>query len=392
MAAADQVFYLFSNEIFSKLPAKAILRIRSFSDPILSFLFDDWFAKQQALTMNKLNDMSFIVQQEPHFFSHHTLLPEYDNDVGIPNNSLKYLSENTSILASSGGLLFCKKKAGNYVSNEAFLICNPATQTMMTIPAPDSSLIWENNMLYKVIFECDSKLGGDDFLLMIIIDEDGDWPTTFKSMIYNHETREWKFVGRDINLGSRNLINKNNVYYDKGVVHYLSDFNCSYLQSNRSFYFPYIVAYNIMNSTTTFLNLPKRARKGRNHFTCQMGIFQWGNNKEEGQNCRLCLVKIRKDMINVWVTKNYENSSWTHILKKRAMDIGLTEFGSKVSDFRVINGNTLLIAFNKQIYSYCLNMDDEKAKKICMLEDESYRMVMYSYSNTLRPLQNSVMF
>ncbi|KAI4332857.1 hypothetical protein L6164_017734 [Bauhinia variegata] len=125
------------------------------------------------------------------------------------------------------------------------------------------------------------------------------------------------------------------------------------------------------------------ARRGSHDETCNMSIFKWG--KVGSSNQSLCLVRLRKNVFTAWVLEDYEAGSWVRVLKIRVKAMGVKEKDFNVTDFIVMNGDSLVFSTERKIYRYGLKGERyRRMEEICKLDWEGYN-ALTSYSNTLRP-------
>ncbi|KAK1388439.1 hypothetical protein POM88_016617 [Heracleum sosnowskyi] len=176
-----------------------------------------------------------------------------------------------------------------------------------------------------------------------------------------------------------------------GTIYFMSDWS-KYITKNSPFYWPYIVSYNIRNSISKFVKIPKPARKGvlDNDYSCKFGVFTLKDPKAGTES--ICLVKLMKLVFSVWVLTDIDSNKWKMIMKSRSKAMGLYDnLRPTISGFSVMNGNLLVIATDdNQLYKYTLTSDRIKSCKVkraekigchqCGREDVCF----YSYSNSLR--------
>jgi hypothetical protein len=113
-----------------------------------------------------------------------------------------------------------------------------------------------------------------------------------------------------------------------------------------------------------------------------MSIFKWG--KVTSSNSSICLVKLRESVFSIWILKDYKSSTWKKVLEERVETLGLKEKNPNVTGFTIMNGDLLVFATEKNVYS--CGLDDEKfamVEEICQHNCGSNPHFI-SYSNTLR--------
>lgn len=370
-------------EIFSRLPAKSVFKLASVAKSCDGFSSEDLFVKKQSRNMVHENDSAFFMQQSsyqmfmgvPEFH----VMPGEENSSGVSNKSLDFLKKFGRLLGSSNGLVCCRKASGKPVDNELF-ICNPATQRWLSIPDP-----WrfqDPKPVLNVVFQCNTGPSDEfpsDYFLMVLQPTEF-WSSDLMCKIYSPAERIWQDRGL-INFGARRILFESLVY-QKGVFYFLSDWFPSVVKESR-FYWPYIVAFDPKEGTSSFLQIPKPARKHDFLDTnLNMGIFKWGQGDQES----ICLVMLAKGVFTVWALERNESGSWRRILKVRARAMRMAESDLQIAGFTVINGDSLLVATEKRVYRYGLTSHWrwKRAEKVC-----SHRcrgsVLFYPYSNTLRP-------
>ncbi|CAK9135130.1 unnamed protein product [Ilex paraguariensis] len=374
--AVDMAFNGELFNIFSWLPAKSIIKFTSLCQSSNKLLSEDFFIKEQCKNMALKDDLSFSIQPNScqrykDKVEFHTLSYDDSSSTVVPYKSLHFLSNAGRVLASSNGLLCCR----NIIDNQTGLfICNPTTKTWFSIPAPEGLKLQDSD--FKIVFECKNDLGKfpDDYLLMVLLDT-YEWSSNFLCKIYSPKEGTWRENGT-INAGARSILSETPVYHN-GVVYFISD--CfSYLSKNSPFYWPYIVSYDTQTFVSSFMKIPKDARRGLHDPACRLCIFRWGS-------AEICLVKQLKSVFSMWVLTDQSSSSWKRVLKMRVRAMGVTERDPKVAGFTVLNGHSLVFATEEKVYKYRLSGGrSERAEEIC--RHECGRNVFFNaYSNALRP-------
>jgi hypothetical protein len=113
-----------------------------------------------------------------------------------------------------------------------------------------------------------------------------------------------------------------------------------------------------------------------------MSIFKWG--KVTGSNSSICLVKLKNSIFEVWILEDYKSSTWKKVLEVRVGALGLKEKNLNVIGFTVMNGDLLVFATEKNVYSYGLNGEKFMiVEEICQHNCGS-KPHFISYSDTLR--------
>ncbi|KAK2994675.1 hypothetical protein RJ640_026154 [Escallonia rubra] len=364
-------------EVFSNLPAKALCRFKSVCKGCNELTGDDFFLKKHSTNMQSLEDSCFFLQANfPSAVELHSLVRTDRLSCGVPVGSLYHLSNTGQVLASNNGLVCCK----NTEDQTSLFLCNPAAQTWVSIPMPDC--VKDNNRSFHVLLQCNEGCSEfPDHYVLIIVASDGSWSSRLCAVTYSPEERVWKDCGI-VEAGSREIDQNTPPVYIDGTVYLMTD--CfPYLSRSSPFYRPYIVAYETKNSASRFLKIPKAARKGIHDQSCQLRIFKWNSGSESS----ICLVRLRKSVFSVWKLVDSDFSRWKHILKMRAVAMGIKEPQLTIAGFTVINGNSLLIATNKKIYRFKLagGVTERKVVEVCGHTHCGKSVVLHSYSNTLRP-------
>ncbi|XP_059627359.1 uncharacterized protein LOC132270177 [Cornus florida] len=303
-----------------------------------------------------------------------------DSTLGVPQ---EFFSHNGRVLASSNGLV-CGRNLNN--RQPELFICNPATQTWLSIPVPESLRSYTDCDL-NIVFECNdialpSEFSHDSYTLMAMDLEAPEDFSNSKFKIYSYREGTWKEMGQMV-TGFREMEFDMPVCYN-GTINYISD--CSpYLKKGSSFYWPYVVSYDIQSGKSKFLAIPKSARKGVHDWSCKLCIFKW----RSGTNTSICLIQLLKGTFSAWVwSGDSDTSSWTRIMKIRVGAMGMMESDLTVAGFTVVNGSSLLIATAQKVYSYDLRGErHQRAKEICHHGCRE-NVLFQSYSNTLRPCGN----
>ncbi|KAK1388442.1 F-box domain-containing protein [Heracleum sosnowskyi] len=384
-------------EIFSHLPAKSIFKFRIVSKQCHENSSLVLLAFKQCKNLESKEDLCFIIQPKncekvsPTNLQLNFLCETSKPFCGFPPPSLEFLSTTGSILASSNGLLCCKNIGK---AEYPIFLCNPVTKTWLPIIKPTSYFNIDQYQ-FSFVLACNVDHNReDDYILMYAGPRPDVWDTSINlCKIYSPRKKAWEESGEMV-VGSRSIDFGSPAYLknDGGTIYFMSDWN-EYLTitKNRPFYWPYIVSYNIRNSISKFLKIPKPARKGvfKDH-SSMFGVFKF----KDPTTCResICLIKLMKLVFSVWMLTDINSSTWKLIMKSRSKAMGLYEYlKPTISGFTVINGNLLLIATADQLYGYTLTGDLMKSSNVkravkigwhgCGRDDVSF----YSYSNTLRP-------
>ncbi|KAG8381559.1 hypothetical protein BUALT_Bualt06G0134200 [Buddleja alternifolia] len=336
--------------------------------------------------MQSVGDTDFFIQPdyEDDKLELHAISPKISNTSSntqqitsiISSQSLEFILTKGKVIASSNGLLCCRNRNDH---KYPLILFNPTTRAYLQIPTPDESIT--PHMDITIVFDYDQDNESMDYMLMAIVGPSESWGN-FQSKIYSPEKGVWRDGGR-IYLGARDILSRYS-FIQNGVVYMISDHG-SYLTKNSPFRWPYIVAYEIKNSSSRFLKLPKGIRKGLEG--SKLGIFKWGNYPNMSLNS-ICLVKSMKNVFTVWVLMISDGNSyyWSRVLKMRVRAMGLAYFGDlKVVEFTVLNGSVLLFANEERIYKYNLREGiNGKLEEVC--EHNCGEWVQFnSFSSTLCP-------
>ncbi|XP_061352705.1 F-box protein At5g07610-like [Gastrolobium bilobum] len=372
MSSHDVLF-----EIFSWLPAKVVYRFKSVGKFSLEFSDETLFASKQAQNALLKDDTCFFIQSDigQRYNGQTELhpLPGEELSSGVSDDVLQFLTNSARIVASSNGLILCRATCQNQVE---LFICNPATQSLSPIPIPEDLQVSVDADL-KIVFECHS----DDCMLFLFCENPKDgWSSNLYCNVYLHKEGVWKAREESFTTGARNLRFDIPVIHN-GAIHFISD--CSpYVNRNSQYFWPYIMSYNLESGASRMLRVPKKARRGFNDDSCNMGIFKWG--KVTSSTKSICLVRLRKFVFTIWALRDYESSSWRMILKIRVKAMGLVEQDPTVTGFTVLNGDLLVFATTKKVYGYGLSNENcIVLEEICEHGCET-GVCFTSYSNTLR--------
>ncbi|KAF7809079.1 F-box protein [Senna tora] len=369
-------------EIFSWLPATAIQKFKSASDFFRTMPFEErYFVLKQSHNALLRKDPCFFLQ--PNSCKKYSAINEFHHFLsektssGVPHNFLKFLENYPAcrILASSNGLILgCSTKKNN--QTELF-ISNPSTQSWFLIPTlnhlkeyPDSEI--------NVAFECNSK----DFMLFLF-EVPAEWASScYIVKLYSQEEGMWKSIEKTFFTGTRRMMFDTYVFQNN-VFHVISD--CfPYLHKKSPYFRPYIMAYTIEDGESRMLRVPKEARRGSHDLSCKMGIYKWG--KVTSLDGSMCLVRLRKCVFTIWVLTDYKSCKWKRVLKIRVRAMGIIEEEPIiVKGFIVMNGDCLVFATKKKVYSYGLSRENyrvvEEISEHGFDDDEVY---FTCYSDTLR--------
>ncbi|KAL0426693.1 UNVERIFIED_CONTAM: hypothetical protein Slati_2844100 [Sesamum latifolium] len=369
-------------DIFSWLPAKSLYRFSSVCKSSRELLSDDLFITKQFKNMQLVPDRDFfiypdIVQRYRNGDLESHALSSKNSGSRPPPESLDFLANRGNVITSSNGLLCCRNIGED--ENPLFLF-NPTTRSYLPIPRPDERLTPDRGI--PIVFACekDEDSGdGDDFLLLALCIPD-EWGEKFHSKIYSSEERTWKDKGR-VDLGQRDM-NFGHAVKLNGAVYMVSD-SSNYLAKQSSFFWPYILAYDVKTSSSKFLKIPKGARKGVHDSA--LCIFEWADHPNT-----MCLVKLLKNVFTVWVLIRTSSSYyWKRVFRMRvkAMALALSHTDHlRVDGFAVVNGSSLIFATGQKVYSYNLKDGNNKgaAEEVCghRCQDD---VRFASFSSTLRP-------
>lgn len=131
-------------EIFSCLPAKPLMKFTSVCKTCNDQVSNPFFIEKQSRNMQLNSDSSFFIQPNSCKRSEGKLeyhvFPGETNSTGVPNETVEFVENNGRVLASSNGLIVCRKHNNSKAKMENQLfICNPATQSYLGIPSPEST-------------------------------------------------------------------------------------------------------------------------------------------------------------------------------------------------------------------------------------------------------------
>ncbi|XP_061355377.1 uncharacterized protein LOC133299900 [Gastrolobium bilobum] len=372
----DEVFH-----IFSWLPAKSVCKLKSICTSFLDFSGETLFCMQQAQNMLLKDDTCFIVQPDTIQRYNDRIeihpLPQQELSSGVPKNFLTFLGKSARILASSNGLVLCRSTTKSPVE---LFICNPVSQTWLPIPTP--TCVHETpDADINLFFECINKdLDFDDYRIFLI-DKPPEWSSFLDLKVYFPKEGVWQAMERSFFIGSRSMRLEMPVYLHSSL-HFISN-SFDYIDRRSPYFRPYIMAYNFESCQSRMYRLPNDARKGSNHESCDMGIFEWG--KVRSLDHSICLVRYMKFVFTIWVLVDYESNLWRKILKIRLKAMGLKEEDPRVQGFTIMNGDSLIFATKKNVYGFDLSGKNSwRLREICEHEWET-RVCFTSYSNTLRP-------
>lgn len=367
-------------EIFSWLPAKSICKLKSTCHSFSNFPKETVFKTMQSQNLMEREDTCFFIQPEKISQSYYKMvelqaLPKYRQSSGVPNNVLSFLSNSVCVLDSSNGLVLCGTITDEDIE---FFICNPITKSKFCIP-----IIQRNHNLanINIMLDCSS----DDYKV-ILFENITEWmQSSYACNVYHGKEGTWKTMQKDFLPGGRSLNFDMHVFYNR-AFHFISD--CGrYFEKSSPFYKPYIMSYNLDNGISSMLKLPRQAIKG-SHMMCNMGVFKWGKGTSWSNS--ICLVKLQNSVFSIWYLKDYKAGLWQKVLKTRVRALGLNEKDPNVRGFTIMNGNLLIFATEKKVYS--CDLDDDrfmKVEEICQNNCGFYPRFI-SYSDTFRSCGTNV--
>ncbi|XP_054805364.1 F-box protein At5g65850-like [Prosopis cineraria] len=362
-------------EIFSWLPAKSICKFRCVNKFFnTSTSKEIYFVQKQVHnSLSKDDDSCFFLQPKwgqsygaKHEF-HHSSTKNLIS--GVSDKFLQFLEQYPAcrIVDSSNGLILGR-------SNIELFICNPVTQSWIPIPTPDYLKKYPGADL-KIVLEC-SLEDSNDFMLFLFEVQD-DWASQYHDVkFYSAKEAMWKGIETSFFIGDRPLIFDTHVYHKK-ALHFMS---ICYGFSREK---PYIMAYSIEDGSSRMLRIPREAKAGSQHLTCQMRIYKWGKSASSNQS--ICLVRLRKKVFVVWVLTDYEANKWRKILKIRVKAMGMKEEDPiAVTGFTVMNGEQLFFATKEKVYGYGLRGENYmKLEEICEHGFGCHTTRFTAYSDTL---------
>jgi hypothetical protein len=120
-------------EIFSRLPAKSICKLKSTCKSSSKFSEETLFKTKQAHNMFGRDDTCFFILRPDQISQSYTeivalhSLPQNRQSSGAPNKALSFLSNSVCVLASSNGLV-----VGHTINDHdsiEFVVCSPVTKS-----------------------------------------------------------------------------------------------------------------------------------------------------------------------------------------------------------------------------------------------------------------------
>ncbi|KAH7853405.1 hypothetical protein Vadar_002001 [Vaccinium darrowii] len=370
-------------EIFSCLPAKPLMKFTSVCKTCNDYVSNPFFIEKQSRKMQSNSDSSFFIQPNSCKRSEGKLeyhvFPGEANSTGVPNESVEFVKNNGRVLASSNGLIVCRKhnSSSKAMMEDQLFICNPVTRSYLGIPTPEGTISTDQDLL--IFFHCNidmyDQFPGDYLLMSMEVGK--DWSNTLSCKVYIPQKKTWIEAGH-IDCGGRNLQFEDGVYQND-TVYFLSDWSL-YFSKNSRFHWPYVVAFDPKECKSRFIKVPKDARRGLDDQSCKMSIFPWKKDKS------ICLVKLLKGVLMVWVLRDFKLGSWSRILKIRARAVSMDEPNPSIAGFAVLNGKTLVFATAETLYQYDLTGDrrSRRVRVICRHQCGK-NVLISSYSSTLRP-------
>ncbi|CAL0328033.1 unnamed protein product [Lupinus luteus] len=299
---------------------------------------------------------------------------------GVSNDVLGFLSKWTRVLDSCNGLILCRTTYKNPVE---LFICNPSTQSWLSIPVPEY-LQHNPNVNLKMKLECGNEILDSDDYKVTNFEDPIDWESSsyYICNVFHPRGGAWKTMEKPFFVGPRRMKFDMPVHYNESL-HFISD--CStYFVKNNPYFRPYVMSYNLENGNSSMLRVPKEARRGSHDLSCDMSIFKWSNLSSSVPQS-ICLVRLKKFVFTIWVLKDYELSSWSKIMKVRVRALGLKEKDPKVTAFTVMNGDILIFEVGNKVYSYGLNGKNYKRLEEVGKHKCNSKVCFIPYSNTLRP-------
>ena len=369
---------MISSEIFpicTYLPAKSLYRFKVVGKGFCNLAEEAFFLLNHVHNSLKRDDTCFFLQLEMSCNEEVRLhsLPSQQGS-GVSGDVLQFLSKSSKILASTKGLILCH--ATDKTPSE-FYICNPATKSRLPISVPthDENL---NAHVIIMLVECYDEF--DDYMV-VHFETPTDWCSNYACKILKPREGLWKSLEKGLCAGGRNLKFNMPVQHN-GVIHFISDCG-SYITEGSPYFEPYIMSYNLKDGTSTMLKLSKTARKSSTDDKCDMSIFNWG--KVSMASSSICLVRLKRYTFKVWILKDYKTSRWRRIMKVKTKEMGLKEKYPTITEFMVMNGELLIFATEKYIYSCGLIGENYmEIEEICENKCKYY-LSLTSYMDTLRP-------
>ncbi|KAI9095307.1 hypothetical protein K1719_026341 [Acacia pycnantha] len=364
------------SEIFSRLPAKSICKFKCCSKSICKLIQGTNFALKHSQHLMIMKDSCFFIQpREYHrsFKLEFHALPGDDEKKssggGVSRNFLRFLTQTSStILASSNGLLVCKKQLEG--GKRQLFICNPLTESCFDIPMPNKSMQSPNSSV-KFILEFNHN--SEEYKLILCANYD------YKIGSYTPKYGVWKATKGGLFTRSHygNLCQSLLIFKGALII----------LRQPTPNSDPRIVAHQLGSDTSKLLRLPGEGFEKLLRRLDEMRIFKWG--KAGSLNESLCFVTmVKRSIFTIWVLEDYESSSWSRHLTISLKDLmGLNNY-SKALGFTIMNGDSLVFATSSSLYKYDL-VGEKNDKKLEYISEHGFgqrvNMDFISYLPTLQP-------
>lgn len=187
-------------EIFSRMPAKAVIKCSSLSKSLSTLIFSDMLFRQRQTIHSSLTDGGVFIQGKNcrDLMEFHALPGEGDaaassSTIGLPTESLSFLQKQCGfILASSQGLVLVLKFPDRYKIYEDapdLVICNPATRSWVPLAFPE----WLASRDYvdwgASLLECHPSCYSDYSVVIptwIEEEESDPWSSSYNLAVYRN--------------------------------------------------------------------------------------------------------------------------------------------------------------------------------------------------------------
>lgn len=188
------------------LPAKSLRRFRGVCREWKLQIATPFFAHNQS---NSFHDISgFFCQSPPNLPSFISFDP---SAYGVPDPSLKFLSEPVDIRTSSNALLCCQGRGGR----NPYYICNHVTKQWKVLPKPNCSHGSDPALVF--IFEPSILNFVAEYKLLCAFPY-VDFDCEYEFEIYSSTDGVWKVFG-EIYFGNKKLLPRSGVYVN-GIAYW----------------------------------------------------------------------------------------------------------------------------------------------------------------------------
>ncbi|KAL8136905.1 hypothetical protein V2J09_002906 [Rumex salicifolius] len=389
----DQLF-----EIFSWMPAKAVIRFSSLSKSLYSLVSKPSFVERQSVRSSIVDGGFFLHRFDRRFLpdlEFHALPPRGSlSTTGIPRESLALLNHTGYVLASSQGLLLLRKlDKMTFKETNNFFLCNPATGSCAPLAIPE--WLKSRKSCYEgSILECDPH--STDYSVMIPINGAEEEDSHLRLAVYNKKKKKnqsWEVHTTRLAIDGLRLFTYMPLCLFRGgiIIHYLCEANTTSVGEE-----PSLMAYDVgMKAFSRKIQLPPVGPWNRNELgflTSSLKMFKWKRTNRGGGET-IGLVKIHRKGVNrmftVWVLEDYELGFWRRLVHKTTAEMGVPEKEACIKGFTnycctIVNGTGLLFATETRVYLYHM-----EAATLEVVGEHGYRNIRLAcllYANTLRPL------